>query len=140
MYLAMYKGPANGFWNQLSHCAIRVLTFSRYSHVELVIRGTCWSSSPRDGGVRGKQIDLATGRWDIFPLEGNEERAYAWFQAHKGEGYDWAGMLRCCPLLRWLPKRQHKKFCSEAVACALAAHPDPETLHPQAVLDFHCPL
>lgn len=135
MQLAMYRGPASGLRNTLVHAAVCVLTFSRYSHVELVINGICWSASPRDGGVRGKQIDLSTGRWDLFPVQGNKESALSWFMRHRAQGYDWAGQLRCCPLLRWLPKRPHKRFCSEAVAAALG-HPQPETLSPQAVLDY----
>lgn len=136
MQLALYKGPPTEWRHKLAHWAICALTSSRYSHVELVIDGICWSSSYRDGGVRAARINLASGHWDLFPIQGDTAAALRWFRAHQGEAYDWAGLLRVSPLLRWLPRRPHKRFCSEAVAAALG-HPDPETQSPQDVL-AHC--
>ena len=46
--LALYKGRGTLF-----NALIRWWTRSPYSHCELVINGTCYSSSIRDGGVRG---------------------------------------------------------------------------------------
>ena len=51
MKLAFYKGKGN--WVDL---IIRVFTNSPYSHVEIVLNKDWYSSSPRDGGVRVKQI------------------------------------------------------------------------------------
>ena len=51
MKLAFYK--AKGDWVDL---LIRVFTNSKYSHVEIVHIKDWYSSSPRDGGVRVKQI------------------------------------------------------------------------------------
>ena len=47
---------------------------ARFSHVELVIGEPegepplCFSSSPRDGGVRTKHIDLSSGHWEIVDV------------------------------------------------------------------------
>ena len=57
--LAMYKAPGNWL-----NAAIRWWTGSQYSHCELVVRGTCYSSTIRDGGVRAKVMALPSDRWD----------------------------------------------------------------------------
>lgn len=137
MQLAFYKGPPTELQHRLAHWLICVLTFSRYSHVELVIDGVCWSSSFRDGGVRPARINLASGHWDVFEVAGDPERALAWFRAHRGEPYDWWGMLRVCPLLRWLPRTPFARFCSEAMAAALGAQ-DPETFSPGRLRQVYC--
>jgi hypothetical protein len=142
MYLAFYKGPADGLGKQVFHDAVCWRTRSKYSHVELVLDisdagiGACWSSSARDGGVRFKPIDLSTGRWDIYDVCGvfdNHERVYAceWFLRHAGAKYDYLGLLIFVGYInvgepsRW--------FCSEAVAEALQIPrswaASPETLH-----------
>ena len=51
--LALYKAP--GEW---TNALIRWWTRSQYSHCELVIDGTCYSSSERDRGVRSKVMAL----------------------------------------------------------------------------------
>jgi hypothetical protein len=133
----MYRGPAQGLRNALGHWAVRILTLSRYSHCELEIDGVCYSSSFRDGGVRAKVIeDLETsGHWDLFPVEIDEAQALRRFQADAGKHYSWVGMLRVCPLLRWLPRRDAtQRFCSDEVAW-MAGLADPETYSPQDVLD-----
>jgi hypothetical protein len=118
MKLALYKGPAQDWRHKLAHWAVCTFTGSIYSHCELVIHGVCWSSSARDGGVRGKVIDLASGRWDVVDVHPSvdEARALAWFQAHAGQAYDWAGVLRFA--LPVLPRRADQWFCSEACAAA----------------------
>jgi hypothetical protein len=134
--LCMYKGPATGLKNRLGHWAVRLLTWSRYSHIELEIDAVCYSSSFRDAGVRAKVIpDLATsGHWDLLPVQCDEARALARFNADRGKPYDWPGMLRVCPLLRWLPRGDGARFCSEEVAWMLCMR-DPETLSPQRLLN-----
>lgn len=132
MQLALYKGPADDLAHKIGHAAVCLLTGSKYSHVELVINGICWTSSARDGGVRGKAIDLTSGRWDVHPITGDEDRARAWFSAHNLENYDWAGVLRFA--LPFLPQRENQWFCSEACAAALGL-PNPENYTPQSLLD-----
>ena len=117
MQIAFYKGPAKGLTNKLGRLLVCLGTLSRYSHCELVIQGVCYSASARDGGVRGKVIDLASGHWDVVDVPGDEAAALAWFRQHEGERYDWMGVLRfVAPFLR---QRPGKWFCSEAVAEAL---------------------
>ena len=60
MKVALYKGPAKDWRHKVAHWAVCVATRSPYSHCELVIDGVCWSASARDGGVRGKVIDLVS--------------------------------------------------------------------------------
>lgn len=123
MQLAFYRGPAADKWHQLAHRAICLFTGSKYSHVELVINGTCCSSSARDGGVRIKQIDLTSGKWDVVTISGNEGDAWDWFVEMTGQKYDYAGVARF--ILPFLPARSKQWFCSEAVAAALGlADPD----------------
>jgi len=128
MQLAMYKGPAGTLQQKALHwliCALdsvrqsgkrRRLVLVRYSHCELVIAGVCYSSSNRDGGVRPKVIDLASGHWDVFHVDGDEAAALAWFRQHDGQNYDWYGVLRFCRPLRCLPS---------ACCTGFAANPAP---------------
>lgn len=131
MYLAMYKGPADGLWNKLFHWAVCTFTRSKYSHCELVINGMCWSSSNRDGGVRGKRIDLTSGKWDLYPIQADERAAVEWFRFHKGAKYDWMGVLRF--VLPFIPKQRKRWFCSEAIAAAIGLH-TPECFTPESLL------
>ena len=110
--LAFYKGSGT-----LADKAIRVFTGSRYSHVELVLDGKCYSSSLRDGGVRSKYINLHPDKWDVVGINCREQLAYEWFRTHDGERYDWWGVWRF--LLPLLPNKADQWFCSEAVAAAL---------------------
>jgi hypothetical protein len=107
MKLAMYKGKGN-FYDKL----IRMVTFSKYSHCELVIEGICYSSSPRDRGVRMKYIYLDEN-WDTFDLPDKYDPVYALniFTKHAGKKYDWIGAITSV-----LPFHVHlsdRFFCSE---------------------------
>lgn len=141
MKLAMYKGPPTELVHTISHEGICLVTGSDYSHAELVFgeldrhgKCLCASASARDHGVRFKNIDLVTsGRWDLYPIKGDEAAAYRWFTEHQGAGYDYFG-------LGWFilpidqindPKRY---FCSEAIAAALG-YARPLKFHPQRLLD-----
>lgn len=119
--LALYKGPPrNDWWHSVSHYAIRLWTWSKWSHAELVIDGVCYSSSARDGGVRSKRIDLASGRWDVVDLhiaEDQAERALSWFMVNLGDQYDWAGIWRF--VVPFLPQNKRRWFCFEAIGSAL---------------------
>lgn len=94
MQLAFYKGPPTDAGHFFAHYGVCAVTFSKYSHCELVIGGLCYSSSARDGGVRSKRIDLTSGRWDVIDVGGDAARALEWFRAHEGKGYDWTGAAR----------------------------------------------
>ena len=117
--LALYKGPPTDLAHKIAHWAVCTFTGSIYSHCELVINGVCWSASARDGGVRGKVIDLHSGRWDVIdlPEQLSEADALAWFKAHDGLRYDWAGVMRFA--IPFLPLSVGRWFCSEACGAAL---------------------
>jgi len=119
--IAFYKGPPRNDWRHtVSHYAIRLWTWSRWSHAELVIDGLSYSSSSRDGGVRGTVIDLASGRWDVIDIELDAEQgvqALSWFLVNWGDRYDWAGVWRF--VIPLLPQSTNRWFCFEAIAAAL---------------------
>lgn len=85
--LAFYKAEGTLF----DH-AIRWRTRSIYSHVELVIGPDWYTSSPRDGGVRRKEIIPKDGRWDFVPVEVEIERVIRLYARTQGQGYDWLGI------------------------------------------------
>lgn len=120
---AFYKGTRPGLAGIYSW-AVRKWTKSSYSHVELVLStGRAWSSSFEDGGVRSKLIDFDPARWDLVDLPpALEQAAVAWFEAHRGAGYDLVGNLQF--VLSPIPHSRRRWFCSEAVAAALGI-PDP---------------
>jgi hypothetical protein len=113
------------FYKDRTHfldAAISWWTKGSYSHLELVFdqdgKTICASSSPRDGGVRTKEIELDPEHWDIIELKGYDESAAAeWFVNHDGAKYDFAGLFGF--VLSPLPEDRSKYFCSEAVAYAL---------------------
>jgi hypothetical protein len=120
---AFYKGPPRNDWQHtVSHYAIRLWTWSRWSHAELVVDGICYSSSTRDGGVRSKLIDLNSGRWDVIDLDIPVMQVVdvlLWFEEHKGAPYDWAGVWRF--VLPFLPHSKGRWFCFEALGAALGS-------------------
>lgn len=128
MRLALYKASGG-----LADKLVRLVTRSKYSHVELVIGGACFSSSIQDGGVRGKHINIWSGSWDVVDIGGDEAAAKAWFEARNGQDYDWLGVFRF--ILPFLPHRSGKWFCSEAVGAALGL-PEPHALSPQDLWDW----
>lgn len=120
---AFYKGTRPGLAGIYSR-VVRWWTKSDYSHVELVLANRrAWSSSFEDGGVRAKLIDFDPARWDLVDLPpALEQAAVAWFEAHRGAGYDLVGNLQF--VLSPIPHSRRRWFCSEAVAAALGI-PDP---------------
>lgn len=125
MKLALYKGSGN-FYDKL----IRTVTRSKYSHCELVIDGLCYSSSPRDGGVRMKYIDLTDGKWDVIDVPGEQIWALDWFINNIGRKYDWLGAITS--VLPFSLGSKDKFFCSEACAIMMGLdnpqHRKPHTL------------
>lgn len=122
MHLALYKGPPHNDWfHTVSHYAIRLWTWSRWSHGELVINGVCWSSSARDHGVRGKVIDLTTGRWDVLPLDHlpqyQQDAALDWFRQNAGQRYDYRNIVRF--ILPFIGHNRRQRVCFEAIAESL---------------------
>ena len=131
MHICLYKGPPTDLAHKIAHKAVCWFTGSKYSHCELLIGGLCYSSSARDGGVRAKAIDLTSGRWDVYPIEGDEKKALQWFIDHMGKRYDWAGIARF--VIPFLPKVDGQWFCSEACGAALGLD-NPQDLTPASFI------
>lgn len=113
MQIAFYKGR-----HRLFDRVVQFLTKGPYSHCELAIDGQCYSSSWRDGGVRRKTIDLASGNWDVHPIHlADEDYVRAWFELHMGDKYDVLGLFGF--VLPWRTESRSRWFCSEACAEAL---------------------
>ena len=110
--LAFYKAEGT-----LVDKVIRWWTRSNYSHVELVIDGLWYSSSPRDGGVRKATI-VAKDNWDLVEVEVEEAWVEDLYRTTEKCGYDFKGILGN----EILPFRVHsesKYYCSEWCAEAL---------------------
>ena len=126
--LALYKGEGD-FLNRL----IRWWTNSPYSHCELVVRGTCYSSSVRDGGVRAKVMELPSDKWDLFGLPlADDDAVTDWFIAHERDRYGWLDLLT--GQLLGMQRDHRGVFCSEACAKALGLR-NSTRMSPQALLD-----
>lgn len=123
MRAAFYCGTRPGLAG-IYNRVVRWWTRSEFSHVELVLStGRSWSASFSDGGIRSKLIDFDTANWVVIDLPpALEQRAAAWFRAHRGAKYDLMGNLQF--VLAPVPQSQRRWFCSEAVAAALGM-PDP---------------
>lgn len=130
--LAFYKGkksenPDTTFFDRL----ICFVTRSRYSHVELIYYyvpetniGYCWTSSPRDGGVRMAIIQFHKEHWELFDYVGtlpariSEEKPIQdindWFTPKAKMKYDWVGAVGS--VIRMIKQIETKYFCSEIIA------------------------
>ena len=110
-YLACYKGPATGLFNITFHKVVCWWTRSKYSHCELVINGTAYSSSSRDKGVRKKEIDFSSGKWDLYPVELDEVFVLNFYERAKDDKYDYKGLLWF--VIGYIPQKANRWFCSE---------------------------
>lgn len=133
MKIAFYKRKHHWY-----DALVRWWTRGPYSHVELAFHvgddvHLCWSSSPRDGGVRSKLMPLPKEHWDVLEIGQDKRRATVllWFKDRQGARYDWLGLLGF--VMRRVKGRSSRYFCSEAVGAALgydeAWRFDPNTLH-----------
>lgn len=112
-YLAFYKGKGT-----IVDKAIRWWTKSLHSHVELVVSGMWYSTSPRDKEVRVKNIHHNPGHWDLVPVGIEVERFMTIWDNTKGAKYDWLGIL----LSQVATTNVHSKdryFCSEWCAMVM---------------------
>ena len=126
--LVMYK--AKGDWlNGL----IRWWTGSQYSHCELLVRGTCYSSTIRDGGVRGKTMALPSDKWDLIDLPwADADAVLDWFIRHECDRYGYIDLITS--QLLGMHRDGRGEFCSEACAKALGLR-GATRLSPQGLLD-----
>lgn len=114
--LAFYKGAG-----RISDRVIKKATRSIFSHVEMLDParpGFCWSSSGRDGGVRGKSIDTKKERWEVIALPWAKGNEVDRIKAESGKPYDYLGLVGS----QIFNLRRHDRdrwFCSEICAWAL---------------------
>lgn len=124
--LAFYIGDFSNPDAELFDRAVCIWTRSRFSHVEMVFSdGMSFSSSPRDGGCRFKEIDYnKPSHWVLFPIpwitEYDEQEIRAFCINQDGTKYDWTGIFlsQVLPLNIQEPNRW---FCSEIAANSLKA-------------------
>lgn len=115
MKIAFYIGKYGTFYDKL----ISLVTFSKYSHCEIVFdSGVSASSSIRDGGVRFTKINFDY-KWEIYDLHTDEfeSEVIAWFKEHDGDKYDLLGAIGS--LFHINLSSKDKKYCSEACATVL---------------------
>lgn len=147
--LAMYIGdkrlnPAARIGDRL----ICAYSDSIYSHIELVMdhhdwrRALCGSASQRDGCVRVKQIDLTSGRWEVFAFLATERAvklAHRKIREADGMPYDYVGLSSfLLPGFAGIDRSvvsKSKTWCSRIIGEALGA-PDPVSMTPVDALYF----
>lgn len=118
--LAFYKGPPEDLIHKVSHALTCWWTGSKYSHIELVIDGLSYSSSGRDHGVRAKEIDYSTGRWDIEDLPSefiDVPFVLRFYEKTKDNEYDYRGLVYF--VIQKVKHYLNRWFCSEWVGRAL---------------------
>ena len=93
-------------------------TDSKYSHCELVIDGIWYSSSPRDGKVRAKQIIPKKDHWDFVGVEVDLVYFHKFFLDNVGKGYDWKNIF-CNQIIPCGLQNPNKWICSEFVGTAI---------------------
>ena len=125
VYLALYKGKADGIRARFEDWLIRTVTRSQYSHCEIAVRlptycassYACYSASGRDGGVRMKVMALPSDKWDLIPLPPSAHSSVVCLYAQtRGCRYDWMGAVGT--VFR-LTQSKNRWFCSEFCATVM---------------------
>jgi len=122
LHLAFYK--AKGTW---LNRAVRMVTGSPYSHVELVFgegeAPPCFSSDSRALGlVRFRKMDLPGDVWDLveFKVTGEQYIKMMEFAVLEVDRpYDVLGVLRF--VVPWIPAAKGAWFCSALVTATMQA-------------------
>ena len=136
MKLASFKGNRPGI-AALFSIAVRWWLGGLYSHTELIFSdGVCGSSRHVDGGVALRVVEFNDKDWDIIEINRDEAAARHWFEVHRGEDFDFLGLLGFV-WTRGLNKRR-KWFCSEAVAASLG-YSEPHRLDPCSLHAINVP-
>lgn len=120
VYLAFYKGRKSinrpfDLLAKFSDWLTRKVTKGDYSHCEIAIKldnglYRCYSSSVRDGGVRVKEMELPSGKWDLVELDISKESVMKYYLTTAGKRYDWFGAIGVVLKFR---QARNKYFCSE---------------------------
>lgn len=130
MKLAMYKGKG-----LIGNALVRGWTGSPYSHCEIVIDRSWYSSSLMDHGVRKKEIALNADHWDFIDLP--EHRVYgvlSYFELTKGQRYSWLDLARS-QVFNSGADEAGAAFCSEWCAAALGL-PNPTSYSPKTLAEL----
>ncbi len=110
--LAFYRAEFGRWYEKL----IAWYTRGPFSHVELVFGDRWFSASPRDGGVRYKNIFAVEDRWEFVEIEANYELIRNWCDTQVGKKYDWRGFFNFVLPIGY---SNRKWFCSEICVAAL---------------------
>lgn len=128
--LALYKGQGNLF-----NAVIRRWTDSQYSHCELIVGSTWFSSSVRDKGVRGKLITAQKYHWDILDLDwASDNQVMTYFTRTQGQRYGWIDLVRS-QVFGIRADQAGAAFCSEWCAAALGL-PNPQSYSPASLAEM----
>ena len=114
--LAFYKGPEDIFGK-----AIRLWTWGKYSHVEVMIGGEMFSSRAGIGTRCLMYPRIIDGQWDYVdvPVDaGQEAHISKWCVSEMNCRYDWRGIF-LSQILFLNREDPDKWFCSEFCAAAL---------------------
>jgi hypothetical protein len=108
------------FPKHLFHYAVQLMTFSEYSHVEILIGEYVYSSSIDNGGVRKKKVDLDKPGWIVIPAPWiDENRVLSFFEETEDRPYGWTDLFVHQVLHLPTSKNDRGYFCSEWCAAAL---------------------
>jgi len=142
MKLALFKGTRPGVAGLFS-IACRWWLGGPYTHAELIFSdGMCGTSRSVEGGVVLRPLEFDPKDWDFFDVIGDEAAARHWFEVHKGEGFDYLGLLAF--VWRRDIHRPLMWFCGEAISASLGVR-EPwrfDTCHLPILLGqrgFHAP-
>ena len=116
MEIIFYRAKC-GYWKDK---AISWWTWGPYSHSEIRFNnGQCISSSPREGQVRFKDINIIPEHWNIINLPFEETpELKAFCDSQIGKKYDWLGILGFAMFKEYDAGINHHNqwYCSEICA------------------------
>ena len=117
MNVLFYLAAIGDMWDKL----IGFWTHGKFSHCELLFSdGMCFSSSPRDGGVRFKHVNINPAHWVIIevPMDPDKEaNMRKWCGSQVGMPYDWIGIAALS--VSDPTKEKYKWYCSQICIAAL---------------------
>lgn len=115
--MAFYRGPSETLYQFLRDHVIRWTTQGPYTHCELVIGDTAYSSCPEQG-VRIKSVDFNINHWDFLTIPKiDPQNILAKFSNELGKPYDFKAMLNF--FAKRNVGRSNHWFCSELCAYLL---------------------
>lgn len=119
MYLALKRAAASDArWYERAFAALtRWRLCSPYSHSAIAIDRRIYHANARHGLF---ESGYSPARWDLYPVpQGDTQRVLALFEQHRGDGYNWRGVLAF--IVPWVGTSKRKFYCFEW--CALALDP-----------------